>query len=207
MNKFLHHIYHKYKRPVRLVLLFFLGIFLLEKAFVGGIYLKDYADTKALQKQHTNFDNGSADLSYYLKPDNTEVDLGAAFADDLLKSFSDNPENALDKLNYDLLQERGYEVDSEQFLIKIASVAALIKENGYELSYIDHYDKLTSEGIIFTFTLVKPFAEAANEFQYDPFERLDFPMTVYYNNGIPESYLPFPEPAINNYASRYGLIK
>lgn len=207
MNKVLHQLYHRYKKPVGIILAFFLGLFLLDKFITGSLLLKDYSDNHALQKQRTSFDSGYADVSFYNVESDKVIDLGAAFADKILMSYSEDPTNALSKLNFAVLHEKGYEVEPEYFLSEINSFADLIADNQYELCYLDHYDELSSHGIIFNFALIKTDSDTTGEFQYEPFDRSEYSMTIYYEDGIPVSYLPFPEPALHTYASRYGLIK
>ena len=205
MNKWIRKLFEKIKKPVLTIAAFFLGIFLLSKSVDGAFLLKESFDEKKLQEQRLSSDTGMQDLSYFNIDSDTIADKGAAYADRILTLFADDPVSAAKYLNQDFLSSRGYEVDMECYLREIQEFSAMIEDNGYELCYIDKYEGLSSGGTVFNFTLVKPMREERGEFQYEPFERVNSSMTIYFENEEPVSYLPFPEPALHSYASKYGI--
>lgn len=207
MNRFLHELYARYKKPVFYILGFFLGIFLLDHLIDGGFLLKDYAEKQGLVQQRMLSDDGSYDLSVYGVDTGSFIDLGAAFADKILVDFVTNSTDAVSLLEQDILTSKGYELDPDTFEQAISAISQDIRSGNYQLCYQGYFDGLASGGIVFDFCLIRHSDEEASEQHYDTFDRKDLSMTIYFEEGVPVRYLPFPEPALHSYASSFGFIK
>ncbi len=207
MNRFMHELYDRYKKPIIYILGFFLGIFFMDHLIDGGFLLKDYVEKQDLVRQRMLSDDGAYDLSGYDVDTGSFIDLGAAFADKVLNDFVTNSNDVISLLEQDILTSRGYELNPAAFENAIAAVSQDILSGNYELCYQGYFDKLASGGIVFDFCLIKLSDDGASEQHYDAFDRKDMSMTIYFEEGVPVRYLPFPEPALHSYASSFGFIK
>ena len=200
------HIFQKIRVPILYICFFILALKILSS--FGQIIMKGSADERERMQsekwERASIKIGSLNLDEYLIREDPSHDLGADFITYLYHTFKESGEIPDTYLNDAILTEYGYDCDPS-FMADTVKESFGSSPGSYLLILNDSYT-LHSGGRIFSCCLAKN-KQNTLEFQYDSETQRSLSITVYYQNGVPVSFLPFAEPDLNAYKDLYHLTR